>query len=368
MISSKPQPEFIPGLKLSQMYYEEAVGPLLARHFPGLRHTAALIGFGSDVLGFDDERSRDHMWGPRLVLFLPEENFAENQNALEKLFRVELPPSFHGYPTSFSAPDAEGVRWMEEREQGAVSPLIEITTLPAYFQKEIGWDTCRPIETADWLTFSEHRLLSLTSGGVWHDDLGLEAVRAQLAYYPKQLWMYLLAAQWMKIGQEEAFVGRTVEVGDEIGSRLITARLVEAVMRLCFLMERRYAPYSKWFGRAFRRLEIAPLIEPHLSGALEAGDFHTREANLCRAYEICAWKFNSLDLLPPVEARVRLFYGRPFKVIFGGAIAEKIRSAISDENIRALPPFIGSVNQFSASTDSLESIEVTTRLRGLYPS
>lgn len=368
MISSKPQPEFIPGLKLSQMYYEEAVGPLLARHFPALRHTAALIGFGSDVLGFDDERSRDHMWGPRLVLFLPEENFAENQNALEKLFRAELPPSFHGYPTSFSAPDAEGVRWMEEREQGAVSPLIEITTLPAYFQKEIGWDTRRPIETADWLTFSEHRLLSLTSGGVWHDDLGLEAVRAQLAYYPKQLWMYLLAAQWMKIGQEEAFVGRTVEVGDEIGSRLITARLVEAVMRLCFLMERRYAPYSKWFGRAFRRLEIAPLIEPHLSGALEAGDFHTREANLCRAYEICAWKFNSLDLLPPVEARVRLFYGRPFKVIFGGAIAEKIRSAISDENIRALPPFIGSVNQFSASTDLLESIDVTTRLRGLYSS
>uniref|UniRef100_A0A7C4PM21 DUF4037 domain-containing protein n=1 Tax=Anaerolinea thermolimosa TaxID=229919 RepID=A0A7C4PM21_9CHLR len=368
MIPSKPQPEFIPGLKLSRLYYEEAVGPLMARSFPGLPHTAALIGFGSDVIGFDDERSRDHMWGPRLVLFLPEEDFEANRAALEKVFRAELPPSFHGYPTSFSAPDAEGVRWMEERELGAVNPLIEITTLPAYFQKEIGWDTRRPIETADWLTFSEHRLLTLTSGGVWRDDLGLAAVRAQLAYYPKPLWMYLLSAQWMKIGQEEAFVGRAAEVGDEIGSRLITARLVEAVMRLCFLMERRYAPYSKWFGSAFERLEIAPLIQPHLSGALEAGDFHAREANLCRAYEICAWKLNSLDLLPPVEARVRLFYGRPFKVIYGGAIAEKIRSAITDEQIRALPPFIGSVNQLSESTDLVDSPEITARLRCLYTS
>jgi hypothetical protein len=36
------------------------VRPVLDAHFPGLAHSAALIGDGSDVLGFDTPVSRDH--------------------------------------------------------------------------------------------------------------------------------------------------------------------------------------------------------------------------------------------------------------------------------------------------------------------
>lgn len=359
-------PEFIPGLKLSEMYYREAVRPILQRSFPDLKHAAALIGFGSDVIGFDDLRSRDHMWGPRVVLLLPEERFSEMESAVCDKLRASLPTSFRGYPTSFGTPDSEGVRLLEERENGPVDPFIDITTLPAFFQNEIGWDTRRTLTTADWLTFSEHKLLTLTGGGVWHDELGLESARQTLAYYPKEIWMYLLACAWMKIGQEEPFVGRTAEVGDEIGSRIIAARMVQSVMHLCFIMERRYAPYSKWFGTGFSRLEIAPLIQPNLTGALEANDFRTREQYLSRAYEICAWKFNSLDLVKPVPGRVTFFHDRPFKVIHGDAIAGKIMEAISDEQIRAIPGYVGSVNQLSNSTDVISYNAVTERLKALY--
>ncbi len=365
-MNDKSLPEFIPGLKLSELYYHEAVQPILAQHFPGLPHSAALIGFGSDVIGFDDARSRDHLWGPRLVLFLPEDGFDAQKQAVGEALRANLPTSLHGYPTSFNQADEEGVRILEARETGPVDPLIEITTLPGYFEREIAWNTRRPLDLADWLTFSEHKLLTLTTGGVWADALGLEGVRKQLGYYPREIWMYLLACQWMKIGQEEPFVGRTAEVGDPIGSRLITARMVQAVMHLCFMLEQRYAPYSKWFGTGFKRLEIAPLIEPHLVGALEASDFHTREQFLCRAYEICAWKFNSLDLVPQVPGRVTLFHDRPFKVIHGDAIAGKILQAIPDDRIRALVGFIGSVNQLSESTDIISDVEVCHRLKGLY--
>ncbi len=367
-MTEKTLPPFIPGLKLSQLYYQEAVKPLLEQHFPNLPYSAALIGYGSDVIGFDDIRSTDHMWGPRQVLFLPEEDFEAQKAAVTRALAEGLPPTFHGYSTHFSPANEEGTRWLVEHKSGPVDPLVEIWTIPAYFEKEIAWNTRRPLDLTDWLTFSEHKLLTLTSGGIWHDNLGLQAVREKLAYYPQDVWMYLLACQWMKIGQEEPFVGRTSEVQDEIGSRIITARMVQAVMHLCFLMERRYAPYSKWLGTAFKRLEMAPLVLPNLSGALEAADFHTREQHLCRAYEICAWKLNSLDLLPPVDARVKLFYERPFKVINGGAIAEKILQAIPGERFRNLPGFVGSVNQFSESTDLVSDIQVTSRLRCLYSS
>jgi len=56
---------FIPGLELSRRFYWEAVRPVLDAEFPGLRHSAALIGTGSEVLGFDTPMSSDHHWGPR---------------------------------------------------------------------------------------------------------------------------------------------------------------------------------------------------------------------------------------------------------------------------------------------------------------
>jgi hypothetical protein len=59
---------FVPGLQLSRAFYAEAVRPLLDEEFPGLRHAAARLGPGSEVLGFDTERSTDHDWGPRLEL------------------------------------------------------------------------------------------------------------------------------------------------------------------------------------------------------------------------------------------------------------------------------------------------------------
>ena len=62
--------EYLPGLKLGEAFYAEAVRPLLDETFPGLPHAAALIGSGSEILGFDDEMSTDHHFGPRAMLFL----------------------------------------------------------------------------------------------------------------------------------------------------------------------------------------------------------------------------------------------------------------------------------------------------------
>jgi hypothetical protein len=59
----------VPGVRLAGEFYAEVVRPLLEAEFPGLPYAAALIGAGSEVLGFDTERSTDHDWGPRLLVF-----------------------------------------------------------------------------------------------------------------------------------------------------------------------------------------------------------------------------------------------------------------------------------------------------------
>ncbi|MDJ0637078.1 MAG: hypothetical protein QNJ34_28135 [Xenococcaceae cyanobacterium MO_188.B29] len=93
------QQEFIPGLELNRRFYFEAVRPILNKHFPSLSHTAAYIGTGSDVLGFDTPMSTDHDWSPTVIIFLRDEDlhYAEN---IKEVMSYNLPHLFYGYPTN----------------------------------------------------------------------------------------------------------------------------------------------------------------------------------------------------------------------------------------------------------------------------
>lgn len=372
-------PNFIPGIQLSEAFYWEAVRPVLDGQFPNLRHAAALIGYGSDVIGFDTPTSRDHMWGPRLILFLEPDDHQARAKHVHEALRQRLPVSFRGYSTHFGRPDGEGVRLLTPIEKGPVEHLVMIHTLEEFWQSEIGHTPFQDPTPAAWLTFAGHKLLSLTAGKVFHDDLELEAIRRRFAWYPHEVWLYVLAAQWAIIGQEEAFIGRTAQTGDEIGSRILAARTVEKLMRLCFLMERRYAPYSKWFGTAFRQLDCAARLLPHLEGVLAASSYAEREQHLAPAYQQAAEMHNALGITPPVEPRLRTYSGwhkhfagqtvtpeedtRPFQVLFAPRFVEALQAQIHDPAVLALRPVHGSVNQFMAdSSDALQNVSFT---RGL---
>ena len=67
--------DFVPGLELSKAFFEEIVQPLLKEDFAALNYSAALLGDGSEVLGYDTSISMDHDWGPRVQIFLEESDF-----------------------------------------------------------------------------------------------------------------------------------------------------------------------------------------------------------------------------------------------------------------------------------------------------
>ncbi len=362
---------FVGGLELSKQFYWQAVRPVLDAFFPGLVHSAALLGAGSEVLGFDTEMSTDHHWGPRALLFLSAADRDQSGLSIIQALAEHLPLSFMGFPTNFTPPNPadDGTQLLQPLESGPVNHRVEVFTIPQFFKDYLGADLNQETSAVDWLTFEEQRLVGVTAGEVFFDRLGpgaLEGARAKFSYYPRDVWLYLLAAQWMKIGQEEPFVGRCGSVGDEPGSRLVAARLVGALMRLCFLMEKRYAPYSKWFGTAFSRLACAGRFGPIFEQVWQAATWQERQEALCPAYELAAKMHNDLGITPPLPTQVSLFHGRPFRVIHGEVFAEAIEQAISSEAVRSLPAFIGSVNQFVDSVNVLSSPGLCKQLEAIF--
>jgi hypothetical protein len=193
-------------------------------------------------------------------------------------------------------------------------------------------------------------------------------VRSRFAWYPHDVWLYLLAAGWQRIGQDEHLMGRAGQVDDEIGSALIAGRLVRDLMRLCFLMEREYAPYSKWYGTAFARLRAAGPLSPLLWRALGAGTWLERDRALGEAYAVVAQMHNARAVTDPQPTEVERFFGRPFSVIFGERFAKALVARIEDPSVRQIPLLIGGVDQWSDSTDVLETATLRARLRVLYQS
>ena len=365
-------PEFIPGRELSRLFFEELVQPVLDSDFPDLRYDAALIDSGSEVLGFDTPMSRDHHWGPRVSLFVAGEELEAYADAIKETFRHRLPYEFRGYPTSFEAiPGEPGVLRFEAKSSGPVNHRIGVTSLR---RKLIGylnldWQRDMRLDAADWLSFPQQRLRTLTQGPVYHASLGdVPAMQAQLAYYPQDVWLYLLAAGWARIGQEEHFVGRTGELGDEIGSRLLAGRLVRDLMILGFLMERQYVPYAKWFGTAFYQLQCTETLRPILEAALAATDWKSRERDLCAANEIVAGMHNALDLTAPISTGVTEFHGRGYKVIDAGRFVSPLLVLIQDPALKNLAEKrpIGSLDQFSDSTDLREAMDLRPIIKRLY--
>ncbi len=114
---------FIPGLQLSELFYNEIVKKILTADFSELKYSAGLIGAGSEVLGFDTEQSTDHDWEPRVMIFLKDKDLKLKKEISSSLTK-KLPTIFHGYATSFGDP---------EKKEQAIIHRVEIFTIKSFF-------------------------------------------------------------------------------------------------------------------------------------------------------------------------------------------------------------------------------------------
>lgn len=324
---------FINGIELSKRFHFEFVEPLISKHFPDLQYSSALIGPGSEVLGYDTEMSADHDWGPRVILFLQERELGMVEE-IHQCLKNNAPDEFYGYVVD--------------------SNQTIITSIPRFLKGKLGVNISEGFQLIDWLTFPSQVLAEIVGGEVFRDNTGqLMKVRELLQYYPQDIWLFLMASTWQRIGQEEHLALRSGAVDDELGSSIIASRIVRDIMNLCFLMEKHYAPYPKWFGTAFKKLDCATELLPMLLDVQSASNWKAREEALCKAYEYIACKHNRLGITDRIDEKASLFYDRPFRVIQGSRIAQVITKSINDPTILKLKErrLIGGIDQITDNTD-----------------
>lgn len=370
MENKQKHTQFVPGIKLAEGFFHQEVKPILQSHYPDLDYSAALIGSGSEVLEFDTEMSVDHQWGPRVMLFLHTDDFTSKRDTIRTVLGNELPLTYLGYSTNFSEPDPEdhGVQYLKPSTSRPINHDVKTYTLESFFLNYMNIHIEEELEPVDWLTLPHQKLRSVTAGCVFHDGLGLNKIRARFSWYPYDVWLYILASCWARIGQEEHLMGRAGFVNDEIGSALLGSRLVRDIMRLVFLMEKEYPPYPKWFGTAFSHLKSAIKLGPILTNVVHSSSWQEREESLCKAYEIVAGIHNSLGITAPISTKVSQFFSRPFKIIGGEKITNAIVERIHDPKIVPLTKrsLIGSIDMLSDNTDLLEDPSFRLALKALY--
>jgi hypothetical protein len=341
------------GREFARHFHADLVAPLLARDMPRLRYAAGRLGSGSDVLGFDDAVSRDHDWGCRLNLLVDEPDHGAVPQ-VSALLERELPESYRGYPVRFP------VTW-----DTSLSHKVDVATVAGFAAGRLGVDPTSGLSVLDWLVLTGHSVLEVTAGPVFTDrTASLAPVRAALAWYPPDIERYVIAAGWQQVMQDMQMTGRAARRGDELGSRLLSARAASDLMWLAFVLSRQWPPYPKWRGTAFRGLAMAADLERPLTVAATAPGWRDRENGLADACEVLLNAQRAHGHPTPASAVTR-FGDRPYRSV-DEAVPEQLIASITDPDVARLPASVGSVEQWASGAGILARPDRRPALQAAY--
>lgn len=284
------------GLQLARQFYFDCVKNIITERFPELnnRYAVGLVGYGSDVLANDDELSRDHEWGPRLHIFVDKDLHRKYAKKIDQTLTQFLPVYFEGFPTRFKLTNIGAVM---TTEQNGFHHIV-ITTPERFLELTIGFDSVPKIDF-DWLLISEQRLLEFTRGEIFEDFTGeVSRLRKELNYFPDDVWKYRLAFLLESIAWEDDLISVCGYRGDRLSMHINFSKTIERIMKLCFLLNKKYCPLSpKWLHREFKKLpELSRDIEPLLHKAFEEVNYDSIIEQINKVYDTIVEFMRSKDL------------------------------------------------------------------------
>lgn len=231
------------GLELAKKYYDTYGRAMIDEQFSDIAgYTAAgLVGYGSECLGFDDEISRDHDYGPSFCIWLPRDIYVRCGKAVQAAYDA-LPKTFLDFPERVEEPQGKG--------------RVGALCLEDFYREILGRETL-PQTDAQWLMIPEEALSTAVNGCVFEDRLGeFSAFReGLLRYYPESVWRRKLADALAKASQAGQYnYARAMRRGERVTAELALSEFVRESMRLVYLLNRTYAPFYKWMHRGLREL------------------------------------------------------------------------------------------------------------------
>jgi hypothetical protein len=248
-------------IRESKAFCDEVVQPLLQRHFPTETKALALgfFGYGSEVLGLDDNYSTDHHFGLRVNALLPQAMLDAKGKAIEDMLATELPQVWRG---------------RELREGYTRTKGVALASLEHHLLSTIGIDH-PPATPAEWMAIPEEDVTHIIAGEVWHDPSNrFSAVREALAgYYPEPVRIRRLA-HWCRYfsGMGVYALKRALLRDNILYASTTFSRSLRWGAQMAFMLDRQYYPYDKWLTVMFQRLprmgkRLAHIIEeaPQLS-------------------------------------------------------------------------------------------------------
>jgi hypothetical protein len=243
------------GLALAEAYFTEYGMPLLRKFTPYAdRIAAGIVGPGSECFGFDDELSRDHDWGPGFCLWLDDVDYDKIGPDLQREYDA-MPKVCQGFGPREISPG-------EEHRTG-------VCRITEFYRRYTGLD--RPPETEEeWRRIPESNLALCTNGKVFRDPAGaFTAWREQLlAHYPETLRRKKIARFTFLTGQSGQYnLWRAKQREALFQTCWAVMRFCTDILRLLFLLNRRFAPFDKWLFSAARDL---PVLGAELTGLCRA--------------------------------------------------------------------------------------------------
>lgn len=237
------------GLELSEKYYIAYGSGMVMEQFSDIRDQIAvgLVGQGSECLGFDDEVSMDHDYGPSFCIWLPRDIYSRYGTAMQEAYH-NLPQEFMGFSG----------RTEEEQGKGRVGVLC----LEDFYESLIGRSTV-PSTVQEWLSMDEHALATATNGKVFTDNLGkFSKIReGLLAYYPREVWIRRMVHSMAKAAQAGQYnYARAMKRSERVAAEIALTEFIQQIMQLVYLLNRKYAPFYKWMHRGMKELSICSEI------------------------------------------------------------------------------------------------------------
>ncbi|MCD7809797.1 MAG: DUF4037 domain-containing protein [Erysipelotrichaceae bacterium] len=252
---------YIKGLQLCEQYYQQYGIKMLENFKEYLPYMAiGLCGEGSDCLGYDDELSHDHDFGPGFCIWLPRDIYDEIYTDLQQAYD-DLPKSFMGYQRN-TTPQA--------------TCRVGVQCIDDFF-------TC-PQNDDDWLNIDEMTLLNCTNGKIFIDNYGLVTkIREDLSYYPKHIQIIKLADNLHLMSQCGQYnYQRILKRNDKVALELCVSSFIDATISVVYILNKKYKPYYKWSYYGLKDCVILNDLRQSLDQLVESENKEVIMESICQ--------------------------------------------------------------------------------------